>query len=102
MYSGSNNVDDVGWYEATWEFTGHNYPPDVETKQPNELGIYDMTGGVSEWCMESWRAKCDDPPTSKYAERGGCWLTPLEHVHVASRNTTKNGYKAHNVGFRVV
>jgi formylglycine-generating enzyme required for sulfatase activity len=103
MYSGSNDIDEVGWYEATWELAGYDYPPDVETKQPNELGIYDMTGSVWEWCVEGWHASCDQPPsTSKYMIRGGCWKNPLKDAYVASRNTTLHGDSGTNVGFRVV
>jgi formylglycine-generating enzyme required for sulfatase activity len=104
MYSGSNDIDEVGWYEATWELAGYAYPPDVETKQPNELGIYDMTGCVYEWCMEDWRVSCNDknPVPSKYATRGGCWKNAIDQALVASRSTTKYGASGTNVGFRVV
>ena len=40
MYSGSNNIDDVGWYKQNSDNRTHP----VGTKKPNELGIYDMTG----------------------------------------------------------
>ena len=47
IYSGSNTLADVAWNEEG-NIVGHAY--DVATKKPNELGIYDMSGNVSEWC----------------------------------------------------
>lgn len=44
-YSGSNNIDDVAWYSGN----SGNTPHPVKTKLPNEIGIYDMNGNVSEW-----------------------------------------------------
>ena len=46
-YSGSNNIDDVAWYDGNSDKTHA-----VATKQPNELGIYDMSGNVLEWCQD--------------------------------------------------
>ena len=48
QYSGSNNPNDVAWYNGNTFFTTHP----VKTKSPNELGIYDMSGNVWEWCQD--------------------------------------------------
>lgn len=48
IYSGSNNIDEVAWYKGnSGKFTTH----EVKTKKPNELGIYDMSGNVEEFCQ---------------------------------------------------
>ena len=52
QYSGSNNLSDVAWYSDNSGKKTHA----VGTKQPNELGIYDMTGNVWEWCQD-WYGK---------------------------------------------
>ena len=66
-YSGSNNVNHVAWYSDNSKRETHP----VGTKRPNELGIYDMSGNVKEWCQ-------DKSPSSEFALRlfcgGNCWL----------------------------
>ncbi|HRU63467.1 MAG TPA: SUMF1/EgtB/PvdO family nonheme iron enzyme, partial [Paludibacteraceae bacterium] len=47
-YAGSNTLDDVAWYSLNSGGTKHN----VKEKLPNELGLYDMSGNVNEWCND--------------------------------------------------
>ena len=47
-YSGSNTLDDVAWYSGNSDYETH----EVGTKSPNELGLYDMSGNVGEWCSD--------------------------------------------------
>lgn len=63
-YSGSNHLDDVAWYN---ENSGSETNT-VATKRPNELGIYDMSGNVDEWCSDSYANYTSSPQTNP---RGG-------------------------------
>ena len=79
QYSGSNNLSDVAWYEDNCGEKTHA----VGTKQPNELGIYDMSGNVWEWCQDwfgEYSSSSQTNPTgansgSGRVRRGGCWGT---------------------------
>lgn len=76
-YSGSNNIDEVAWY-AEGFFPGSNHP--VGEKQPNELGLYDMSGNVNELCQDWFGDYSSDAQTNpegpssgeKRVYRGGC------------------------------
>ena len=77
QYSGSSNITDVAWYDGN---SGSKTHP-VGTKQANELGIYDMSGNVYEWCSDwygSYSSSSQTNPTgadsgSSRVIRGGCW-----------------------------
>ena len=77
LYAGSDDIDQVAWYEGN---SGSQTHP-VMQKQPNELGLYDMSGNVFEWCEDYWAGYSSEPqdnPTglasgSCRVNRGGCW-----------------------------
>ena len=101
-YSGSNKLDDVGWYSQNSGRETHK----VRDKQPNELGIYDMSGNVWEWCED----KCDwkdgeivtNPSGADRVLRGGSWNGNAECCAVSYRRCFTPGYRDYDVGFRLV
>jgi sulfatase modifying factor 1 len=85
-YSGSNQLDEVAWYwqnsgdkylTGSWSWPGlvknNNKTKPVGRKQPNELGLYDMSGNVREWCWDSHRGNVTDDPPGKIWKGGG-WM----------------------------
>ena len=73
MYSGSNTPQDVAWFTYSSTFDGHERA--VATKAPNELGIYDMSGNVREWCHD-WFDKdyyIDSPSTNPKGPSSGTY-----------------------------
>ena len=88
-YSGSNNIFDVAWHDGNSGSKTHA----VGTKSPNELGIYDMSGNVSEWCSDwkgDYSAGAQTNPQgpssgSRRVLRGGSWNSRARFCRVSDR-----------------
>jgi len=105
-YSGSNSSYDVAWYDETSFLRG---PQKVGTKSPNELGIYDMSGNVWEWCYDffgyySSSAQTDpifETPTGYRVLRGGSWHYSGNYATITTRDGPEPGYTNYMYGFRL-
>lgn len=107
-YSGSDTIDGVSWH---YENSG-GQPHKVGTKKPNELGIYDMSGNVFEWCNDNWNGNNyssqirynpkGSPVGSDRIRRGGCYFSMISHQRSAFRFWHKATSRFNNTGFRVI
>ena len=104
-YAGSNSVKDVAWY--TDNSGGMTHP--VKGKRANELGLYDMSGNVWEWCQDWLGSYSSTPQTnpigpatgSSRVLRGGCWINRAWNCRVAYRLSISPDYRIYHTGFRL-
>jgi len=107
-YSGNNDIESVAWYIKNSESKTHP----VGKKQANELGIYDMSGNVWEWCndwyVENYYSTSlkNDPQganSGKYSVlRGGSWFDLNSNCRVALRIRLERNFSNYDIGFRIV
>lgn len=130
LFSGSNEIDEVAWYSGNsgaeeWVYTGTSMNVDysrhggslyegrstqpVGMKQPNELGIYDMSGNVWEWCHDWYgdygTAPLRNPvgPEAGHVRvmRGGSWIFGRNDCRVACRYHRTADNRIFRIGFRI-
>ena len=106
-YSGSNSIGNVAWYDGNSGSRTHA----AGTKSPNELGIYDMSGNVREWCQDWYSSSYyvssprNNPrgPNSGSSRvgRGSSWFNNARYCRVSNRNNNTPDYRNINLGFRL-
>ncbi|MBR0192919.1 MAG: SUMF1/EgtB/PvdO family nonheme iron enzyme [Thermoguttaceae bacterium] len=101
-------LDSMAWFSAN----SGKKTQEVKQKEPNDWGLYDMHGNVSEWCSDYYDAKYysnapkNDPEntdvSSFHVYRGGCWYETVDKCRSAARNCGAPFLRHDNVGFRVL
>ena len=94
-YAGSNDVGTVAWYNGNSGSTTHK----VKTKQPNELGIYDMSGNVLERCQDKYYNSQRN--SGDRVLRGGSWGNGARRVRVSVRYYSGPGNRSRYIGLRL-
>jgi len=111
-YSGSNNVDKVAWYwrnsgdeylTGLWNWpvieNNNNKTKSVGGKESNELGLYDMSGNVREWCWDWHESNRTDSKGGVW--KGGGWIGASYCCNTSFRGSFEASGKGPDQGFRV-
>ena len=104
-YSGSDDLEDVAWFGDNSNSMSHG----VGLLAPNELGIYDMSGNVSEWCKDYYEAYSSEPQTNPQGPetgsfcvyRGGGWVSNAKTCRSTHRNSIDPNYSHFILGMRL-
>lgn len=107
IYSGSDYAESVAWHSGN----SGNATHDVGQLQPNELGLYDMSGNVFEWCSDFYgeysRSDQHDPTgpgsnsSNQHVGRGGGYNLGDKLCRVSGRTPGKANYKSNSLGLRL-
>lgn len=114
IYSGSNTADGVAWYwrnsgdqylSGDWNWpiieSNHNQTKFSGLKKPNELGLYDMSGNVREWCW-NWYGDMELSSGSFRVVKGGGWIGGVNNTEVSFQGKFEANGMGPDQGFRVI
>lgn len=105
QYAGGDNLNDVAWYACN----SGKRPHPVKTKHPNELGLYDMSGNVCEWCHDMCGYYRGTPQTDPIGSadkpthdmRGGSWFDQASLCRVSYGQSGGSSYSSNSLGLRL-
>ena len=96
-YSGSDNVDEVAWYDKI----SNGESQDVGSKKPNQLELYDCSGNISEWCFDMDKSTKKNKTIYRII-KGGSWFSEASWCSISPRFCYNSIYSSKEIGFRIV